>query len=248
MKRANHLFEPILELDNLLDAFHKAQKGKRDRAEVQAFRNNLHANLREIRLALENRTFRFGGYRHFYICDPKTRLIQAAPFEQRVVHHAIINVLGPVFECRFIFDSYACRKGKGQHVALKRAEQFAGRNPFYLKMDVRKFYDTMDHAVLAAILRRQIKDRRVLELLDSIMASYCTEPGKGLPIGNLTSQYLGNVCLDQFDHWVKEEQQCRGYLRYMDDMLCFGTKEQMVALRDAAMEWFEARTQPLRRD
>lgn len=126
MKRASNLFDSIVDFDNLLEAFHKAQKGKQDRAEVLAFRAELHPRIESIRSRLLSGTFPFGAYRHFYIRDPKERLIQAAPFEQRVVHHAIINVLGPVFERRFIFDSYACRKGKGQHAALARVELVRG--------------------------------------------------------------------------------------------------------------------------
>ena len=155
-----------------------------------------------------------------------------------MVHHALINVLGPFFERRYIFDSDVCHKGKGQHAALKRAEKFVRCNFFYLKMDIRKFYDTMNPVVLSDILQRQIKDRRVLELFDCISTSYCTVEGQGLPLGNLTRQYLGNISLDQFDHWMKEYQQCRCYLRYMGDMLCLGTQTQMRTLRDASVEWF----------
>lgn len=237
MKRAGHLFEQIADTDNLLEAFHKAQKGKQNRAEVMAFRSELHPRIESIRSRLLSGTFLFGAYHQFYIRDPKERLIQAAPFEQRVVHHAIINVAGPVFERRFIFDSYACRKGKGQHTALARAERFVRNHPFYLKMDIRKFYDTINHATLSGILARQIKDRQALDLLDCVIGSYCTEAGKGLPIGNLTSQYFGNVYLSQFDHWIKEEQRLCCYLRYMDDMLCFGSHEEMVLLRDRGADW-----------
>lgn len=237
MKRAGHLFEQIADLDTLLEAFHKAQKGKQDRAEVIAFRQELHTRIESLRSRLLSGTFPFGAYHHFYIRDPKERLIQAAPFEQRVVHHAIINILGPVFERRFIFDSYACRKGKGQHAALARAERFVRKHPFYLKMDIRKFYDTIHHAALSGILERQIKDRKVLEMLDCVIGSYCTAPGRGLPIGNLTSQYFGNVYLSQFDHWIKEDRRCVCYLRYMDDMLCFGSRDQVAAWRDQSVEW-----------
>lgn len=237
MNRVGHLFERIVDFENLLDAFHKAQRGKQDRVAVMAFRSSLHANLGRMRDELESGSFHFGDYRQFTVRDPKTRLIQAAPFEQRVAHHAIVNVVGPVFERRFIHDSYACRRNKGQHSALQRAEMFVQRHPFFLKMDIRKFYDSIDHAVLAGMLVRQIKDRRVLELLEDVIASYCTNSGTGLPIGNLTSQWFGNVYLDPFDHWIKEVQGCRCYLRYMDDMLCFGTKDAVLGWRDAAVDW-----------
>lgn len=237
MRRDGHLFEKIVEWENLLEAFYATQRGKAERLEVRRFRENLHSNIDCIRDELLSGEFRFGDYRHFTVHDPKTRRIQSAPFPQRVVHHAIINVVGSLLERRFIFDTYACRKGKGQHAALRRATDFARRNPFYLKMDVRKFYDSIDHGIMLDLLARRIKDRSLLALFNQLVESYCTQPGKGLPIGNLTSQYFGNVYLDEFDHWMKEARRMRHYLRYMDDMLCFGSLEEMKSLRNESEEW-----------
>lgn len=237
MRRVGNLFERVAESENLLEAFHATQRGKADRLEVRRFRAALHSNIERIRCELLSGAFQFGDYRHFTVHDPKTRCIQSAPFAQRVVHHAIINIAGPVLERRFIFDTYACRKGKGQHAALKRAADFAGKYPFYLKMDIRKFYNSIDHRIMLNLLARRIKDRQVLELFESLVESYTIERGKGLPIGNLTSQYFGNVYLDEFDHWMKETKRVRPYLRYMDDMLCFGSLEEMNALRNESETW-----------
>ena len=237
MKREGHLLERIIELNNLLDAFHKAQRGKMERKVVREFRANLPAELLSIQRALLSRTFVFGNYQEFMISDPKRRLIQAAPFRQRVVHHAIINIIGPILERRFIFDSYSCRKGKGQHAALNRATSFCRKHPYYLKMDIRKFYDSIDHNVLKRMLIREVKDCHLLDMLGNLIDSYCVGPGRGLPIGNLTSQYFGNLYLDRFDHWLKEDRKVRCYIRYMDDMLCFGTKSELVKLRNDSVEW-----------
>ncbi|MEA2069108.1 MAG: reverse transcriptase domain-containing protein [Verrucomicrobiota bacterium] len=237
MKRTGNLFEKIVDLDNLLEAFHATQKGKADRLEVRQFREHLHSNIDRIRSELLSGTFQFGDYRHFTVHDPKTRRIQSAPFPQRVVHHAMVNIVGPVLERRFIFDTYACRKDKGQHAALQRADDFARLHPCYLKMDIRKFYDSIDHGIMLNLLARRIKDRSLLELFEQLLDSYCTVPGKGLPIGNLTSQHFGNVYLDEFDHWIKETRRVRHYLRYMDDMLCFGSLDEMRALHNESEEW-----------
>ena len=237
MKRVGHLFEQIVDYNNLLDAVVKARKGKQECSAVQYFLSHLHEEVASIQSALINGDFKFGGYHEFLIHDPKRRLIQAAPFPQRIVHHAIINVLGPVIERRFIFDSYACRIGKGQYAALKRVAVYCKKHPYYLKMDIRKYYSNIDHVVLKVMLERLLKDPMVLELLSNVIHSYCASNGRGLPIGNLTSQYFGNLYLDCFDHWIKEEQKIRCYLRYMDDMLLFGDKEELLALRNRSALW-----------
>lgn len=231
MKRTGDLFKEILELDNLLAAFHAAALGKADRGEVIAFRSRLHERLCDIRERLANATFEFGDYREFEIRDPKQRTIQAAPFEQRVVHHAMVRIVGPMLERSLIHHCYACRKGKGQHAAALAAQGFSRKAPFYLKMDIDKFYDSISHARLLNLLARRFRERRLLELFDSLLNSYHTEPGRGLPIGNLTSQYLGNLYLDPFDHWITEEQGLGNYVRYMDDMVVWGTHQRLRKLR-----------------
>jgi RNA-directed DNA polymerase len=237
MRRAGNLFERIADLENLLVAFHAAAKGKANRPEVVAFRRSLHDRVLDIRNRLLGGEFEFGGYHEFTIRDPKTRTIQAAPFEQRVVHHAIVQVTGPVLERSLVFHSYACRKGKGQHAAARAAQGFCRRHPFYLKMDMEKFYDSIPHDRLMGLLERRFRERRLLGLFGSLLDSHCIRPEHGLPIGNLTSQYLGNLYLDRFDHWLVEAQGTPGHVRYMDDVVVWGGQEFLVGLARRAREW-----------
>lgn len=236
MRTVGGLFERIADLDNLLAAFHAASLGKAKRAEVIAFRASLHVRLTQLRAQILDGAVTFGNYRVFTIRDPKTRTIQAAPFEQRVVHHAMVRIVAPTLERSLIDHCYACRKGKGQHAAAAAAQRFCRRAPFYLKMDIDKFYDGIDHQRLLELLARRLRERRLLDLFDNLLNSYHTRPGCGLPIGNLTSQYLGNFYLDSFDHWTTEGNGFGRYVRYMDDMLVFGgqdaLRDQLAASRD----------------
>lgn len=154
--------------------------------------------------------------------DPKPRSICAASFPERVLHHAVMNVCEPILEAHAVFDSYACRKGKGNRKALARAQQFSRRSPWYLKLDIRKYFDSIDHDVMMKQLTRKFKDRDLLQLFQTLLDTYHTKPGKGMPIGNLISQHLANFYLSGYDHWVKETLKIRGYLRYMDDSILFG--------------------------
>ncbi|MBN1423934.1 group II intron reverse transcriptase domain-containing protein, partial [Candidatus Fermentibacteria bacterium] len=161
-----------------------------------------------------------GAHRYFTIRDPKEREIAVAPFRDRVVHHAVVATIEPWFERAFISDSYACRKGKGVHAAIRRAQVFLRRHRWYVKTDVEKYFERVDHEALLGILRRKLKDRRILGLLETIIRN-TREPGRGLPIGNLTSQFLANVYLDPLDHFIKERLRIRAYVRYMDDLVVF---------------------------
>jgi RNA-directed DNA polymerase len=204
------------------------------------FEFDLEGNLLQLQRELEDKTYRPGSYTSFYIHDPKHRLISAAPFRDRVVHHALCNVIESLFERRFIFDSYANRVGKGTHRALDRCQQFARRFRYVLQCDVRQFFPSLDHAILKDILGRVIADPDVTWLVERILHSgvgvlneaydMVWFPGddllaaarpRGLPIGNLTSQFWANCYLDPFDHFVKRELRCKGYLRYVDDFLLF---------------------------
>ncbi len=164
-----------------------------------------------------------GPYRFFLVRDPKQRLICAPCFRDRVVHHAICEVVGPVFERSAIHDSYACRPGKGTHAAVRRAREFVRGGGFFLKMDVEKFYDSVDRATMKRLFSRLVKDRRMLDLMDLIVdaAPAGAAHGKGIPIGALTSQHFANLYLSGLDHFVKETLRARRYLRYMDDLLMF---------------------------
>ena len=228
MKRSGKLYRRIIEWDNLLCAFYNAARGKRLRPDVVLYEKNLYENLKTLQTHLINQTVPIGNYRFFKIYDPKERLICAAPFEERVLHHAIINITGQVFERLQIYDSYACRKGKGTNAALVRALYFTKQYPYFLKLDMKKYFDSISHNKLATLFAAKFKDKALLNLFDKLLASYCVTEGRGLPIGNLTSQYFANFYLGFFDHYAKEKMQVKGYVRYMDDVLLFANTMQEI--------------------
>lgn len=217
--RAGGLYDRIAEPENLRLAFWKARRGKDGKPEVEEFRRNLDAELDRLRQELLEERVAWGGYHRFTIHDPKERVISAAPFRDRVLHHAILNVCEPVFERYQIYDSYACRPGKGLHACLARAKPYTRRHGWYLKLDVRKYFDSVAHEVLERHLARRFKDARLLRLFSGLIAGGGAAPGRGLPIGNLTSQYFANDYLAGLDHLVKEVLRVPGYVRYMDDLV-----------------------------
>ena len=246
MKRQGGLFDSICAFDNLLAAAARARRGKRDRQDVAAFHHDLESNLLRLQEELLEGRYRPGAYRAFHIRDPKPRLISAAPYRDRVVHHALCRVIEPLFEHSFIFDSYANRRGKGTHKALDRCTEYARRYRYVLKCDIQKYFPSIDHTLLKAHLARRIRCPRTLALLGVILDSsnpqehaLCYFPGdslftpherrRGLPIGNLTSQLFGNVYMDGFDHWMKEVAGCRAYIRFVDDFLVFGDDKTALA-------------------
>lgn len=246
MKRYGYLWPHIITFENLWQSAKQAQRGKRFRDNVLAFNHNLETNLLRLQAELQNHTYQPGAYRTFEIVDPKPRLISAAPYRDRVVHHALCNVIVPLIERSFIDDSYANRVGYGTHKALRRAVQFARSRRYVLQCDVRKYFPSIDHSILKQQLRRYIKCPDTLWLIDTIIDNSNPQseelvyfPGDtlltplerrvGLPIGNLTSQFFANVYLNGFDHSIKESLQVRGYLRYVDDFLLFGDDWQQLA-------------------
>jgi retron-type reverse transcriptase len=217
-----HLFERLVSFPNLYRSYVGASAGKRDRNEVREFEYHLETRLWDMQRELEAGRYEWGPYRTFIISDPKRRVIRAAAFRDRVVHHALFNVVAPVLAPRFISDTYACIPGRGTHRAVERYLHFvrARRGDGYaLHCDVRAYFDSVDHDVLVGLLRRCVADRRALSLLDSLIRSGASRPGKGMPIGNLTSQLFANLYLDPLDHFAKEKLRARQYLRYMDDFL-----------------------------
>jgi retron-type reverse transcriptase len=225
MKRSGHLFEHITAFDTLLLAARKAWRGKRQRQSVAHFMFHLEPELLTLQEELRSGTYRMQPYRTFMILEPKPRQICAAAFRDRVVQHAICHVLDPLCERWLIHDTYACRRGKGTHAAVRRAQHLARRWPYVLKCDVRKYYESVDHAVLKGLWRRKLKDRALLALLDGIIDHPLPQgtPGRGLPIGNLTSQYCANLYLGELDHLVQDRLRAPGYVRYMDDVLVFAS-------------------------
>jgi RNA-directed DNA polymerase len=222
MKRARRLLERIVERDNLRLAFYRALRGKRDRRDAREFAAHLEANLQDMAAKIWSGQFLVGRCSQFTIHDPKKRTITAPCFAERVLHHAIMNVCEPHFERFLIDDTYACRRGKGRIAALKKAVRFSSRFPVVLKLDVRKYFNSISHEVLLERLERRFKDRHLLDLFRRIIASYHTTAGRGLPIGSLTSQHLANFYLGWFDRFVKEVIRSQGYVRYMDDCVIWG--------------------------
>jgi len=222
MQREKNLFPRVVAFDNLYRAFGGASHGKRDRPEVREFEYHLETRLWEIREELAAGEYAWGPFHRFRVRDPKRREIRAAPFRDRVVHHALFNVLDPIFQRGFIADSYACIPGRGTHRAARRYRAFvrarAGRG-YRVQGDVKRYFASVDHEVLLARLRRRIGDRRMLNLLGTLVTHGAERPGRGIPIGSLTSQLFANAYLDALDHFVKEGLRVRHYLRYMDDFL-----------------------------
>ena len=254
MKTYGRLYDQICSFKNLLAASRDAKRGRTSREYVQHFECHRERELLKLRDELLSGSYCPGPYKEFYILEPKYRMISAAPYRDRVVHHALCNIIEPLFERSFIYDSYANRAGKGVHRAVDRYQYFACKYPFVLKCDIRKYFPSIDHDILKNIVRRRIACERTLLLIDTIINNSNPQeqvrdyyPGddlftplerrRGLPIGNLTSQFLANVYLDGFDHFVTEKLHCEGYMRYVDDFVMFSdTKERLHNLRGAIAE------------
>lgn len=254
MKPYRNLYPRLWAWDNLELAYFKARRGKRGLAPAARFERKLEDNLIVLQDELRTQTYQPGPYHSFYIHEPKRRLISAAPFRDRVVHHALCNLIEPLFERRFIFDTYANRVGKGTHRALDRFQQFARRYPYCLQLDIVQFFPAIDHALLRRALARVIGDEPTLRLCDVILASgqgvqaeeyrmayfpgddlFAAQRPRGLPIGNLTSQFWANVYLNGFDHFVKRELKAAAYLRYVDDLALFADDKRTLWDWRAAM-------------
>ncbi|MEW6184068.1 MAG: reverse transcriptase domain-containing protein [Bacillota bacterium] len=227
MRRIGNLYTAFASFENLYKAARKAVKGSPGSFEALRFMFNLEHELLELERELTAGAYVPAPYSYFTIYEPKERNISVAPFRDRVVHHALVNVLEPVFERVFIFDSYATRKGKGTHAAVSRAQAFLRKNHWYLKCDISKYFPSVDIAILIDRIRKKIKDASILEVTERILRNGAPA-GKGLPIGNLTSQFLANVYLDGFDHWMKETINARYYLRYMDDFVVFANAKDRL--------------------
>jgi len=242
MKRPGYLIEAAADMGNLELAYHKAQRGKGAKPQVFQFGKHLREHLHTLQAQILSGEVDIGGYHYFTIYDPKKRQICAAPFAQRVLHHALMNVCHPFFEKAQINDSYASRIGKGTYAALEQAKDFNGRYSWFLKLDVRKYFDSIHHGVLRTQLCKLFKDPRLLHIFDRILDSYCVEAGRGVPIGNLTSQYFANHYLSPADHFAKEVLRIPGYVRYMDDMVLWhDDKEALLELGRRFLEFTETR-------
>ncbi|MEI6514051.1 MAG: reverse transcriptase domain-containing protein [bacterium] len=257
MNTSSILFEQIYEWDNLWLAYENASRGKRGRPSTAAFEYLLADYLLGLQSELKEKRYHPGSYHSFYIHEPKRRLISAAPFRDRVIHHALCNIIMPYFERLFLADSYANRVGKGMHRALDRCQQFARRYQYVLQCDVVQFFPSIDHILLRNVLGNMLPNEiDLFWLIDLILESgkdvlseeyrmvyypgddlFAVNRARGLPIGNLTSQWWANCYLNPLDQCIKRELSCHGYLRYVDDFLLFSNdKRELWEWREAVIQ------------
>ena len=233
MKAFNNLFNQVCSFNNIHLAYLKARKNKRYKKDILKFSFNLEENLLEIKRELENGTYKHGAYREFIVRDSKKRLIKAPEFKDRVVHHSLCNVIEPIFEKTFVFNSYACRKGKGVHKAVKKLKALLKNKKidYCLKCDISKYFDSINHDILLFLIKKKLKDKRIIWLVKEILSSsFSKKEGTGIPIGNLTSQLFANIYLSEFDYFAKNILKEKMYLRYMDDFLFLGRKHRLHAV------------------
>lgn len=241
MKRNGNLFDRIISMENLLQADYNACKGKYNQIGVVEHIARREENLTKLHRLLAAGEFWTSIYSTFIVREPKERVIFRLPYyPDRIVHHAIMNVMEPIWVGCFTADTYACIKGRGIHSALanvKKALRDTLATQYCLKLDIQKFYQSVDHDVLKMIIRKKIKDARLLNLLDGIIDS-----ADGLPIGNYLSQYLANLYLTYFDHWLKEVKKVRYYFRYCDDMVILGSsKAYLHELKSDIAEYLQVK-------
>ncbi len=236
-KRAGEFeYADLITIENLFQAWNEFKKGKKQRADVQFFERNLEDNLFMLNFALKNKTYKHGDYLSFYVHDPKRRHIHKAPVVDRVLHHLLYTYLYNLFNKTFIYDSYSCRLAKGTHKAVDRTEELARivsknytRTCWALKMDIKKFFASVDHEILLQLLKKKIKDPNILWLLSEIISSFdCDEQGKGIPLGNLTSQVFANIYMNELDQFVKHKLDIKYYLRYADDFMFLSNDKKQL--------------------
>ncbi|MEK7612590.1 MAG: reverse transcriptase/maturase family protein [Patescibacteria group bacterium] len=235
-------------MENLLGAWKEFRRGKRSKLDVLEFQSDLIYQVTKLHGELMSKTYKHGGYKHFKISDPKPRDIHKASVRDRLLHHAVYRILYPYFEAQFIHDSYSCRLGKGTHKAMNRFRSFAAkiscnhtRTCWVLKCDIRKFFASIEHAALLDILCSRISDQDILWLLREVIGSFCSKGSpcsKGLPLGNLTSQLLVNVYMNEFDQFVKHKLKVIYYIRYADDFVLLSHERHYLEQTLSYMEVF----------
>jgi len=220
MKRHGKLFAKITDPENILQAFLDARRGKTQKRDIRRCMKHMDEACSRIREMLTAKTYKTSPYRTMMIHEPKTRMIFNLPFfPDRVIHHALMRILEPIWQGLFITDSYACIKGRGLHSGSRRTMEYTRKYKYCLKMDISKFYPSVDHDILYAIIQRKIKCADTLWLLKEIV--YSVPDGKNVPIGNYTSQWMGNLYLNELDQFLKHEHRVKAYLRYCDDFCIF---------------------------
>jgi retron-type reverse transcriptase len=261
METYTDLYSTLCSYENLYLAWRKARKRKTLKDYVIEFESDLDGNLKRLQHELETFTYSPNPLTTFVIRDPKTRRISASHFRDRVVHHALCNIIEPILSKNFIYDSFANQKGKGTHLAIMRFEQFlrkirvqnavlrgGGQHKLFhkefsygyaLKADVRHYFDTVDHETLLKIIEHKIKDKNTLWLIKTILKNHKTEiAGKGMPIGNLTSQFFANVYLNELDQFIKHQLMVKCYLRYVDDFVILHRNRRILEKWKVAIDIF----------
>ncbi|MFH1121773.1 MAG: reverse transcriptase/maturase family protein [Bacteroidota bacterium] len=226
MKRIGNLYDKVCSLENLSLAFKKARQGKARQYGVKLFEKDAESNIAQLQAELLTGTYRTSDYSVFTIYDPKEREIYRLPFRDRIVHHAIMNIMEPIWNSIFIRHTYSCIKGRGIHDVLrniKRDLKDIENTTYCLKIDIRKFYPSVDHEILKDIIRKKVKDGKLLKLIDGIIDS-----APGVPIGNYLSQFFANLYLSYFDHWIKEQMVVKYFYRYADDMVILSASKEYL--------------------
>lgn len=248
MKTYRHLYDKLCSYGNLYLAYKKARKGKTKKSYVVRFERNFKQSLLDIQHELINKTYKPKPLKKFIIRDPKTRKICKSAFKDRIVHHTVVNILEPIYEKIFIYDSYASRKGKGQHKALQRFDYFKRKTSkngkklkgindnnyicgYVLKADIRHYFDNVDHQVLIKILRGKIKDENFLLLIRQILNNHLGNiKCRGMPLGNYTSQFFANVYLNELDYFIKHNLRAKYYFRYVDDLIVLHNSKSQLKI------------------
>ncbi|MBU2634968.1 reverse transcriptase/maturase family protein [Patescibacteria group bacterium] len=231
----HNIFEEIISLENLFLAWKEFKRGKTNKKDVQDFSLFLEDNIFELYHQLINERYQHSNYTSFYINDPKPRHIHKACVRDRVLHHAVFRILYPIFDKSFIFDSYSCRINKGTHRAVNRLNCFAGKASknntktiYILKLDIKKFFDSIDHNILLSLIKKKIKDEDVIRLIEIIIKSFSTKYNKGIPLGNITSQLFANIYLNELDYYIKHNLRIKYYIRYCDDFIIINNNEEYL--------------------
>jgi len=230
-----NLWKELCSHENLQVAFRKARKHKTLKPCVVEFEENLAENLSLLRTELLFHIYQPRPLETFILRDPKTRKISKSDFRDRVIHHALCNIIEPMFEKCFIYDSYANRKGKGTLNAIQRYDFFARKvsenytvNTYALKADIRHYFDEVEHSILCTLIQRKVKDPKIMWLIKRILGNYSTAANKGMPLGNLTSQFFANVYLNELDYFVKQNLNVKYYIRYVDDFVLLHTSPTVL--------------------
>lgn len=227
MKRHGNLYGKITDIENLREAYRKAKRGKSAKSAIKRFQNNSEVKLDMIRNSLVNHTFQTSKYQTRWVFEPKPRQIYILPFApDRIVQHALMNVIEPIWDKLLISDSYACRVGKGIHAGSRKCMEFVRRYRYCLKCDISKFYPSVDHDTLFDIIQRKIKCQETLWLISEII--YSISGGKNVPIGNYTSQWFGNLYLNELDQYLKHVWKIKPYIRYCDDFITFSNDKHFL--------------------